>query len=249
MGHGAETEMAGAHGETSATPVRGLGSEAGGLVLSVETTEIPRNAETTLRFGVSEEGAPVTEFDVEHERRMHLIVVRRDLTGFQHLHPRMGADGTWSAPITLADPGRYRAFADFVHEGENVTLAADLTVPGKPVYEDLPLQATETETGSGYEVGVEGEAAMAGSESELTFNVVRDGRPVDVDPYLGANGHLVALREGDLAFLHVHPVEGDDRGAGIRFMTDFPSAGSYRLFLQFKARGGVHTAAFTRDAG
>ena len=44
---------------------------------------------------------------------MHLIVVRRDGTGFQHLHPELGADGTWRAPIALDDAGAYRVFADF----------------------------------------------------------------------------------------------------------------------------------------
>ena len=253
--HGA-MEMAGGHGEETgghdampSEPVRGLSAEQDGLAISLDETEILRGEESELSFRVEEESSPVTDFDVEHERRMHLIVVRRDLTGFQHLHPEMAADGTWSTPVVIDEPGEYRAFADFVHDGENYTLAGDLTVPGKPSYEDLPFQATETETDSGYEVGVEGEAAVAGEESELTFNVMRDGKAVDVDPYLGANGHLVALREGDLAFLHVHPAEGDDEGKGIRFMTEFPSAGSYRLFLQFKDGGEVHTAAFTRDAG
>ena len=52
----------------------------------------------------------------------------------------------------------------------------------------------------------------------------------------------MALREGDLAFLHVHP-DGDD----VAFATEFPSAGRYRLFLQFRHGGRVHTAAFTRE--
>ena len=55
----------------------------------------------------------------------------------------------------------------------------------------------------------------------------------------------MALREGDLAYLHVHPTEdGDD---AVSFMTEFPSAGRYRLFLQFKHDGRVHTAAFTQE--
>ena len=62
-----------------------------------------------------------------------------------------------------------------------------------------------------------------------------------VEPYLGANGHLVALREGDLAFLHVHPTEG------VQFESTFPTVGRYRLFLQFKHEGRVHTAAFTQE--
>ena len=83
--------------------------------------------------------------------------------------------------------------------------------------------------------------AKAGREAELDFEVTRDGKPVDVQPYLGARGHLVALREGDLAFLHVHPDE--DR---LSFMAEFPSAARYRLFLQFKTNGRIHTAAFTQ---
>jgi hypothetical protein len=78
--------------------------------------------------------------------------------------------------------------------------------------------------------------------------VARGGRQVAVEDYLGAKGHLVALREGDLAYLHVHPVDTDD-GSGaapIRFATEFPSEGRYRLFLQFKHRGHVQTAAFTQ---
>jgi oxalate decarboxylase/phosphoglucose isomerase-like protein (cupin superfamily) len=65
---------------------------------------------------------------------------------------------------------------------------------------------------------------------------------VKTEPYLGAGGHLVALREGDMAFLHVHPM--DD---GAHFAATFPTAGRYRLFLQFKHEGQVQTVAFTQE--
>jgi hypothetical protein len=85
-------------------------------------------------------------------------------------------------------------------------------------------------------------ASRAGAESQLTFSVTRDGKPVEVQEYLGARGHLVALRQGDLAFLHVHPDEDS-----LKFMATFPTAGAYRLFLQFQVDGRVHTAAFTQE--
>ena len=72
--------------------------------------------------------------------------------------------------------------------------------------------------------------------------MTRNGAPVAVQDYLGAKGHLVALRQGDLAFLHVHPDEHS-----LRFMAAFPTPGRYRLFLQFKTEGRVHTAAFTQE--
>jgi hypothetical protein len=71
----------------------------------------------------------------------------------------------------------------------------------------------------------------------------------DIEPYLGARGHLVALREGDLAYLHVHPESKATQGSDIRFGVEYPSRGRYRLFVQFKLDGKVHTAAFTREVG
>ena len=80
----------------------------------------------------------------------------------------------------------------------------------------------------------------AGRETTLRFTLTRDGRTVTPEPYLGARGHLVALREGDLAFLHVHPT-----GDHADFEATFPTPGRYRLFLQVRVDGVVRTAAFT----
>jgi hypothetical protein len=164
---------------------------------------------------------------------MHLIVVRRDLTGFQHLHPTMAADGTWSVPVTLPDAGAYRVFADFSVDETPHTLAGDLAVDGAVRSVALPASASRAE--------VDGLVVTA---SGLDFAVTRGGAPVELMDYLGAKGHLVALREGDLAFLHVHP---DERS--LRFEATFPTAGRYRLFLQFQVDGRVHTAEFTREVG
>jgi hypothetical protein len=251
-GHGGGHE-AGPAGEQDA--VRGLAVSDGGMKLELERTELSRGARSQLRFRIAgSDGAAVRDFEVEHEKRMHLIVVRRDMTGFQHLHPALAGDGTWSAPLTLAEAGSYRVFADFKHEGRNVTLASDLAVDGPATWEEVPAASAEAAAGGGFRVRLAGEESSAGEESELGFEVTRGGEPVEVDPYLGARGHLVALREGDLAYLHVHPVEGEgghggghEAGGPIAFATEFPTDGRYRLFLQFKVDGRVHTAAFTRE--
>ena len=87
---------------------------------------------------------------------------------------------------------------------------------------------------------------MAGEETALEFAVTKGGHPVeDLQPYLGADGHLVALREGDLAFLHVHPEEEHGAPNEIVFNAAFPTAGRYRLYLQFRHDGVVRTAEFT----
>ena len=247
-GHGGAAEEGEEHGAmANAAEVRGLGVAANGLTLSLPRAEIRRGQKTELNFRILDSsGSPVRDFEVEHEKRMHFIVARRDMTGFQHLHPTMAADGTWTASLTIREAGSYRAFADFKRDGRNETLATDIAVDGPVDHKPLPPAATSARTGDGYEVEVESDPVRAGEEAELTFTATRGGKPVQVEPYLGARGHLVALRQGDLAYLHVHPLDEAAAGDATTFATTFPTAGSYRLFLQFKDGGRVHTAAFTQ---
>jgi hypothetical protein len=234
------------HGSAEHEPA-GLGVSAAGYSLRIGPSQLQRGEARELRFAVEEAGAPVTEFDELHERRMHLIVVRRDGSGFRHLHPEMDAAGTWSVPVEFDQAGVYRAFADFSVGGGQQTLSSDLFVSGggfeaRPFPAPRPLAETH-----GYEVRLDAGDPVAGEPSELDFTVSRGGRPVDdLAPYLGAKGHLVALREGDLAFLHVHPQEGHEVAVDeIEFAATFPTAGRYRLYLQFRHEGVVRTAEFT----
>jgi hypothetical protein len=244
-GPAAEPSAMGGHGEGAMTPqpVRGLAVSDNGLTLELARRTARPGQRFELAFRIADRrGATVRDFDVEHTKRMHFIVVRRDLTGFQHLHPTENRDGTWSLPVALPDAGSYRVFADFSVNGRPYTLADDVTVDGPVRSHELPAPVGSVDV-DGLHVSLTEGAAKAGAESELTFSVTRQGKPVAIQDYLGAKGHLVALRQGDLAFLHVHPDEHS-----LRFMATFPTAGRYRLFLQFKtADGRLHTAAFTQE--
>ncbi|MEU8252818.1 hypothetical protein AB0C06_00925 [Micromonospora inaquosa] len=200
------------------------------------------------------DGRPVTRYEVAHDKQMHLIVARRDLSGFRHVHPELAPDGTWRVDTPLTGPGQWRVFADFTPTGgEPLTLGVDVTVPGELTERPLPAPATST-TVDGYTVTLTG-APQPGRTSSLTLTISRDGQPVtDLEPYLGAYGHLVALRRGDLAYLHVHPdgTPDDGRtrpGPAVTFLAEVPSPGSYRLYLDFLHGGRVHTAEFTVVAG
>ncbi len=226
----------------AADPIRGLAVSENGLTLALDRRAARPRSRFRLSFRIlGRNGRVVHDFDVEHTKRMHLIVVRRDLTGFQHLHPTLHRDGTWATPLTLPQAGTYRVFADFSVDGKPTTLADDLQVDGDVRSLPLPAPATAAVT-DGFRVRLIDGAVHAGEESPLTFSVTRGKQPVSLQDYLGAKGHLVALREGDLAYLHVHPEENS-----LRFEASFPNAGRYRLFLQFKVAGRVHTAPFTLE--
>ncbi|MFE5617261.1 hypothetical protein [Streptomyces sp. NPDC056463] len=240
------------HEEGAAKPpaAGGLQVSEGGYTLAMETPR-PAVGRSVLKISVKDAtGRKVTAYTTEHGKELHFVVASRDLTVYRHLHPVRAADGTWSTPVDLPAAGGYKAFADFkpaAKNAEGVTLGVDLSVPGAYAPRPLPA-AARTATVDGYEVTLGG-ALVPGRAGELRLTVSKGGRPVtDLEPYLGAYGHLVALRDGDLAYLHVHPHEGGP-GPDVSFTATAPSAGSYRLFLDFQHDGKVRTAAFTVHAG
>ncbi len=223
----------------------GLATTAAGYTLVPASPVIETGQPHPFVFTISgPDGRPVTAFDVEHDKRMHLIVVRRDGAGFQHIHPEMAADGTWTVPLAAALAGSYRAFADFTPTGgPPTTLGVDLSAAGA-FTPTIPAPSRVSHV-DGYTVELAGEL-VPGAVSPVTLTVSRDGRPVtDLQPYLGAYGHLVALRTGDLAYLHVHPDSGASAGPQIKFGTEVPSTGMYRMYLDFRHGDVVRTAEFT----
>ncbi|GGT49965.1 hypothetical protein GCM10010271_62780 [Streptomyces kurssanovii] len=247
---GRASEEPGGHGPSAAG---GLQISEGGYTLDLDTPRVPAGRSGELRFTIrDDDGRPVTAYQREHDKELHLILASRDLGTYRHLHPTRAADGTWSIAADLPKAGDYRLFADFTpaaEDAKNRTLGADLAVSG--AYRPAPLPAAaKVAKVDGYTVTLDG-ALQPAKAGELKLSVSRDGRPVtDLEPYLGAYGHLVALRSGDLAYLHVHP--GGEPGDGttrpgpeVTFTATAPSPGAYRLFLDFKHEGKVRTAAFT----
>ena len=226
-----------------------------GYTLVPKTTFFQPGKPQTLSFTIQgPDGRAVTQYTETHEKDLHLIVVRRDLSGFHHVHPTRAADGTWSIPFTFTAGGTWRMFTDFqpTAHGRTLTLGADVNVSG--LYIPVPLnEPTSVFSIDGYDVTLAG-TPVAGKESELTFSISKAGKLVtDLQAYLGAFGHLVSLRGGDLAYLHTHPSTeakaGLKGGPQITFGTTFPTAGTYSLFLDFQHAGKVRTAEFTVNVG
>ena len=253
--HGpASPGAAGAHthgpGVGAGLEVGGLAISAGGYTLVPASTAFVPGVAGALRFRIDgPDGTAVTRYATVADRQLHLVVVRRDLWGYQHLHPTLGDDGTWSTPLLLSEPGPWRFFADFSAIATNgskvpLILGADLTVAGG--YEPRPLPAADrTSILDGLGVAYSG-TPRVGATQPLVFQVSRTGQPVSLERHLGAYGHLVVVREGDLGYLHVHPDPGLV-GGSVRFWLTAPSVGRYRLFFDYQTAGTVHTAEFTLE--
>ncbi|MEV4390337.1 hypothetical protein AB0J68_32295 [Micromonospora sp. NPDC049580] len=234
-------------GETLAT---GTTVSAGGYTLQPLERTQPPGVRADYRFRiVGTDRQPATRFAVVHEKPLHLIVVGRDLGGYQHLHPTMAPDGTWSVPLTLARPGGYRVFADFsvsAPDGRQVplVLGVDHHVPGAYAPAALPPAQAQATAGP-FTVSMTG-MPTAGVTAPVRFQLTRTDAagPVQPQRYLGAYGHLVVVREGDLGYVHVHPEQELVDGA-VAFWLTVPSSGRYRAFFDFQVDGKVQTAEYT----
>lgn len=257
-GSGEHGEDAG-HGEDALTDehaVPGLAAAQDGYRLVDVTAPDEVGTPGALSFTVlGPDGTPLVDYAVAHERELHLIVVRSDGAGFRHVHPDRDADGRWSIDWASDLAGSLRVFADFVPAatGAELTLTSTVQVSGEVSPAPVDPSPTTAEV-DGYTVEVAGDL-HAGEASELTFTITRDGQPVtELQPHLGAFGHLVALRSGDLGYLHVHPTgaapEGpaDRSGPEVTFVAEAPTPGDYLLYLDFALDGEVRTAPFVLAA-
>ena len=197
------------------------------------------------------DGSTVRDYKVEQTKKLHLYVVRTDLAVFRHLHPTMSQEGTWSAALTLPTPGDYRVVAQFVARdeggnGDHLMLGSSKTVPGTWTREPLP-RTRDGDDGT-IEVAARGTVAV-GNDGRLDLEVRNSsGGPVDLGSYLGSSAHVTGFRERTGAAVHMHPLGEPSvgrEGTRLRFHTEFEVPGTYRLFVQVRVDGFLHTVPVT----
>lgn len=200
------------------------------------------------------DGAVVRDLKLSHERLSHLINVSGDLVRFEHLHPVQQEDGSLTITLTFVEGGEFKLFADYVPTATGAVVLGEhrVVVEGaERAPEALVAGAMEQEIGNTRVRHTPPGSLKAGSPALLTFEVedLITGRPADdLEPYLGAAGHLVVLGEGATRFVHTHPTGDEHAGHGgpisptIQFEATFPTAGKYKLWAQLQ-RGGQEIVA------
>lgn len=253
--------------KSTSTPQVGVQSHRGFTLTSDASSKNyqPQQPTTYIFSIVDDQGATVKDFATVHEKIMHVIIVRNDLAEFQHVHPEFNqATGKFTlANLTFPSDGSYRIFADFTPmsaqrgaDGQplGVTTHEDVNVGSLANYKAQPLTDTQlTETFQNYTVQLipSPTPVVAGQSTTLTFAINQDGKPVtNLEKYLGALGHTVVLREGDLEFLHTHALDENvtNQTSKIDFAVTFPTAAKYKVFSQFQHQGKVITTNFVVTA-
>ena len=186
--------------------------------------------------------------DEVHEKKLHVIVVSKDLGWYNHIHPEYQADGSYSIDETFPGGGEYIIFADYTPSGAgNKVQRYTVKVGGTPKKpETFTAQSLTTKT-DGYAVTLKPEAGkfLTNNMNHLGVEVTDKGKPVtNFENIMGAKGHLVIISGDGQKYLHVHPDEVEGK---LDLHTSFEQPGLYRAFFQFQTNGKVHTSYFTLD--
>lgn len=210
---------------------------------------VKAGSEADLTIHITDRGQPVQQFDVNHEKLMHLIIVNDDLSYFEHIHPDYLENGSFTVNTIFPAGGKYKLFADFVPKGASgATLSEWVTIPG----EEHPQTPVKPDTNlvqqvDGKRVELSLSNTLSNEEVVLTFEFQDAATKQGIDnlePYLGAVGHVVILSADAEQYLHVHPVDEGGTGPRAEFATSFPKSGIYKIWGQFQHKNKVITTAF-----
>jgi len=233
------------HGHKHGDPAAGKAR----LAVEAEPAKPEAGKPTKLTLALlGADGKRLADFDVAHEKKVHLIVIRDGLDRFAHLHPAVAGDGAITTEYAFPTGGLYRLYADYQPKGGRpATARAEVTVAGEvPARPDLKPDAPGKVRGDGLDATVTLRDVKAGGEGVVRFEVVDpDGKPaLDLEPYMGAMGHLVVVSADGKEYVHAHPVDEKAAANVVAFGAHFPAAGLYKGWGQFKRRGEVAVVPF-----
>lgn len=214
-------------------------------------SEPKADKEVTLSFSPRIKGneTMAVPLDVQHEKKIHLILTNNDLSWFEHIHPEYQADGSYVVKTTFPNGGKYTLFADYKptgadHQVEKISL--DVAGKSVPVKTWSAAKTTAT-TAAGYTISLSSEIGkfVDKGETHITVKVMKGGKEImasQLENYLGAKGHAVVVSTDDeKRYLHIHPGVELDR---LHLAASFGKTGTYRGWLQFQHEGKVQTADF-----
>ena len=222
------------------------------LIVTSNTNNVKPGQPAEITYKVkNDRGEIVKDFATVHEKIMHFILVRKDLQGFQHLHPDFNqTTGEFAIHITFPTDGPYRMFPDFTpaKSADNpqllpITLFYDIVVGNINNYKAQPVINDDDAIkmlGDYQVVYLVSKPLEVQKSVGYSLTIAKNGQPVkDLQPYLGALGHSVILKAETLDFIHTHAESENGTGPTIFFSTSFPEAGIYKTFTQFQHQDNI----------
>lgn len=188
-----------------------------------------------------------------HEKKIHLIIISRDLSYFAHVHPELSENEEYLYEHTFPSGGPYILFQDYMPEDADQQLGRqEIHVVGDERAKDSANTVAITWKEGEYEVNIlpNEPTLKVNADVSLKATVTKKGRPItNLENYLGSLAHVVIISSDTKNYLHVHPMDSATNGPDIMLHTHFPTSGYYKVFMEFKHEGQVRLAIFVLKVG
>lgn len=193
-------------------------------------------------------GKMIRRFDTLHEKKAHLIIVREGLDQFAHVHPEVDDEGNFTAEFQFPTGGKYYLFLDQQPAGgKQAVVRAEVRATGDaPVAPALVPNVPGKVTTNDLVATISVKNAAKGTPATIQFKITdATGKPVtDLEPYLGAMGHLVVISADGREYAHAHPDTTKAPPGEVSFMAHFAKSGLYKGWGQFQRAGNIRTVPF-----
>ncbi|MFC4768614.1 hypothetical protein [Effusibacillus consociatus] len=240
--HDQHNQPHGGHESTNTSQVQAVWKFAS------QTPESKKEEELSIQIQ-DNTGKPIEKFEISHEKKLHLIVVSKDLSYFNHIHPEYTEKGIFKIKTQFPSGGDYKLIADFIPEGGGAKTESQwIQVQGDaPAQKPIQPETNFTKVVDGKEVTLSLDNLQAGKELTMSFTIkdAATKQPItNLEQYLGAVGHVVILSADAEKYIHNHPLEEKATGPVAKFGTSFPTSGTYKIWGQFQHQGKVFTVPF-----
>ncbi len=217
------------------------------------SSPLEKGKETSFTLSLKDKGGQPVTLDglVErHTQKIHLLVVDESLTDYHHIHPVAGKEpGTYTFSFTPLTGYSYMLYVDVK------------PVDGTPQMLPVLVAGVEKCNETCVDKAVVDKAVFGGNKASLSFasKTLHAGKPArgelflttgddstplkNLEPVMGAYGHIVGFYEGFGAVAHIHPLgkepeQDTDRGASpLSFMLHPESPGFMKVFVQLRVDG------------
>jgi hypothetical protein len=213
---------------------------------------ITANQPVTISIFIKDKhNKPVKEFETVSTKKMHLVVVSKDLSYFAHIHPTFKGNGRFEITTTFPASGDYKLIAEMTPVGasdysiENHWIKVQGTPPPSvPIEPDSTL--TKVINGTKVTLSFDGKpTAKRNIDMNFTLSNAKTNKPIkNLKQYLDTVGHAVAIDKDVTQFIHIHPLYPKGKGPKVIFMTYFPTKGVYKIWVQFNVNGQILTVPF-----
>jgi hypothetical protein len=189
------------------------------LEFRTEPATIRAGEKVTLffRFLNPDSGEVVKKFEEVHTKLFHLFIISQDMEHFDHIHPVMRDDGTWTIETSVPKPGYYQVFCDFMPAGGSgqflnapfVTagFGGDLMSDSALLVPDRELRRSSGDLTASLAFAPAQPASGQYVHLVLDLNDTATGRPItDLQTYLGQFSHMLLMSEDMRSYVHAHPI-------------------------------------------